>query len=64
MLEEYLGSREKKAVDIMMVLSDEEEAMRTYAESKRYDEKIERDCQLAACIKVYFNLAILLQKVR
>jgi len=27
-------------VDIMMVLYDEEEAMRTYVESERYDEKI------------------------
>lgn len=37
----YLESREKEVVDIMMVLYDEEEAMRTYVESERYDEKIE-----------------------
>lgn len=35
-LKEYLESREKEAVDIMMVLYDEEEAMRTYVESERY----------------------------
>lgn len=40
-LKEYLESREKEVVDIMMVLYDEEEAMRTYVESERYDEKIE-----------------------
>ncbi|MCM1246302.1 MAG: hypothetical protein NC293_11740 [Roseburia sp.] len=36
-LKEYLESREKEVVDIMMVLYDEEEAMRTYVESERYD---------------------------
>lgn len=40
-LKEYLESREKEVVDIMMVLYDEEEAMRTYVESERYDEKVE-----------------------
>lgn len=29
-LKEYLENREKEVVDIMMVLYDEEEAMRTY----------------------------------
>ena len=41
MLKEYLESREKEVVDIMMVLYDQEEAMRIYVESERYDEKIE-----------------------
>ena len=36
-LKEYLESREKEVVDIMMVLYDEEEAMRTYVESERDD---------------------------
>lgn len=36
-----LESREKKVADIMMVLYDEEEAMKIYVESERYDEKIE-----------------------
>ena len=36
-LKEYLESREKEVVDIMMVLYDEEEAMKTYVESERYD---------------------------
>ena len=40
-LAEYLSSREKEVVDIMMVLYDEEEVMRSYVESERYDEKIE-----------------------
>lgn len=48
-LREYLSSREKEVVDIMMLLYDEEEIMRSYVESERYeasqearqDEKIE-----------------------
>ena len=44
-LREYLISREKEVVSIMMVLYDEEEIMRSYVESERYeakhDEKIE-----------------------
>lgn len=36
-LKEYLENREKEVVDIMMVLYDEEEAMRTYVESERYN---------------------------
>lgn len=36
-----MESREKKVADIMMVLYDEEEAMKIYVESERYDEKIE-----------------------
>lgn len=36
-LREYLESREKEVVDIMMVLYDEEEAMKTYVESERYN---------------------------
>ena len=48
-LREYLSSREKEVVDIMMLLYDEEEIMKSYMESERYeasqearqDEKIE-----------------------
>lgn len=48
-LREYLSSREKEVVDIMMLLYDEEEIMKSYVESERYeasqearqDEKIE-----------------------
>lgn len=36
-LKDYLESREKEVIDIMMVLYDEEEAMKTYVESERYD---------------------------
>lgn len=43
-LQEYLESNEKEVVDIMMVLYDEEEIMRSYVESERYearhDEKV------------------------
>ena len=47
-LREYLESREKEVVDIMMVLYDEEEAMRTYVESERYDERIETAVRMIA----------------
>ena len=44
-LSEYLSSKESEVVDIMMVLYDEEEIMRSYVESERYDarynEKVE-----------------------
>ena len=40
-LREYLKSREKEVVDIMMVLYDQEEAIQMYGESERYDEKVE-----------------------
>ena len=40
-LSEYLSSKESEVVSIMMVLYDEEEIMRSYVESERYDEKIE-----------------------
>ena len=40
-LKEYLESREKEVVDIMMVLYDQEEAIQMYGESERYDEKVE-----------------------
>lgn len=47
-LREYLESKEKEVVDIMMVLYDEEEAMRTYVESERYDERIETAARMIA----------------
>lgn len=40
-LRDYLISKEKEVVDIMMVLYDEQEVMRSYVESERYDERIE-----------------------
>lgn len=40
-LGEYLSSKESEVVDIMMVLYDEEEIMRSYVESEVYDSKIE-----------------------
>ena len=40
-LAEYLSSKEKEVVDIMMVLYDEQEVMRSYVESEVYESKIE-----------------------
>ena len=40
-LREYLISKEKEVVDIMMVLYDEQEVMRSYVESEVYESKIE-----------------------
>ena len=47
-LREYLESREKEVVDIMMVLYDQEEAIQMYGESERYDEKIETAARMIA----------------
>ena len=40
-LREYLESREKEVVDIMMVLYDEEEIMRSYVESEVHEARLE-----------------------
>ena len=40
-LREYLSNRESEVMDIMMVLYDEEEIMRSYVESERYEAKQE-----------------------
>ena len=40
-LVEYLGSKEKEVVDIMMVLYDEQEVMKSYVESEVYDAMVE-----------------------
>lgn len=47
-LKEYLESREKEVVDIMMVLYDHEEAIQMYGESERYDEKVETAARMIA----------------
>ena len=47
-LKEYLESREKEVVDIMMVLYDQEEAIQMYGESERYDEKVETAARMIA----------------
>lgn len=47
-LREYLESREKEVVDIMMVLYDQEEVIQMYGESERYDEKIETAVRMIA----------------
>lgn len=41
-------SREKEAVDIMMVLHDQEETIQMYGESERYDVKIETAARMIA----------------
>ncbi len=40
-LKEYLESKEKEVVDIMMVLYDEQEVMCSYVESEVHEAKIE-----------------------
>lgn len=40
-LKEYLSSKEKEVVDIMMVLYNKQEVMKSYIESERHDEKVE-----------------------
>ncbi len=40
-LAEYLGSKEKEVMDIMMVLYDEQEIMKSYVESEVYEPKVE-----------------------
>jgi len=40
-LKEYLESREKEVIDMMMDLYDQEEAMRSYVKSKEHDTKVE-----------------------
>ncbi len=46
-LREYLESREKEVVDIMMVLYDEEEIMRSYLESERHEVRLEANIETA-----------------
>ena len=40
-LKEYLSSKDKEVVDIMMVLYDEQEVMKSYVESEVYESQIE-----------------------
>lgn len=40
-LKEYLSSREKEVVDMLMELYDEQEVLRSYVESEKYDMKVE-----------------------
>ncbi|MEY8331470.1 hypothetical protein AALB81_19500, partial [Lachnospiraceae bacterium 48-33] len=46
-LREYLESREKEVVDIMMVLYDNEEIMRSYIESEVYEAIYEANIKMA-----------------
>ncbi len=46
-LREYLESREKEVVDIMMVLYDNEEIMRSYLESERHEVRLEANIETA-----------------
>ena len=47
MLTEYLSKKESEVVDIMMVLYDEEEIMRSYVESEVYEAKYNEQIQTA-----------------
>ncbi len=46
-LREYLESREKEVIDIMMVLYDEEEIMRSYLESERHEATYKANIKMA-----------------
>lgn len=46
-LSEYLSSKESEVVDIMMVLYDEEQIMRSYVESERYDARYDEKVETA-----------------
>lgn len=58
-LKEYLESKEKEVVDIMMILYDEQEVMRSYVESEvyevRHDEKIETAKRLLQMKKLSYE---------
>lgn len=46
----YLSSREKKVVDMLMELYDEQEVLRSYVESERYE--VAEEAENAANIKI------------
>lgn len=46
-LKEYLESKKKEVVNIMMVLYDEQEIMRSYVESERHDARVENSIRTA-----------------
>ena len=60
-LREYLSNRESEVVSIMMVLYDEEEIMRSYVESERYEAK--RDEKIATAKRMLNDGALSMDKV-
>lgn len=54
-LKEYLSSKEKEVIDIMMVLYDEQEIMRSYVESEVYDSKVETAKRLLRMHKLSYE---------
>ncbi len=54
-LKEYLESKEKEVVDIMMVLYDEQEVMRSYVESEVYEARIEMAKRLLQMKKLSYE---------
>lgn len=54
-LKEYLESKEKEVVDIMMVLYDEQEVMRSYVESEVYEARIETAKRLLQMKKLSYE---------
>ena len=54
-LKEYLSSKEKEVVDIMMVLYDEQEVMRSYVESEVHEAKIETAKRLLRMKKLSYG---------
>lgn len=54
-LKEYLESREKEVIDMMMDLYDQEEVMRSYVKSKEHDTKVGTAKRLLAMGKLSFE---------
>ena len=54
-LKEYLESREKEVIDMMMDLYDQEEVMRSYVKSKEHDTKVGAAKRLLAMGKLSFE---------
>ena len=49
-LREYLSNKDSEVVDIMMVLYDEEEIIRSYVESERYEARNDEKIEPARCM--------------
>ena len=54
-LKEYLESKEKEVVNMMMELYDQEEVMRSYVKSKEHDTKVETAKRLLTMGKLSFE---------
>ncbi|MCI8496460.1 MAG: hypothetical protein HFI74_12450 [Lachnospiraceae bacterium] len=59
-LKDYLSSREKEVVDMMMTLFDEEQVMRAYVESERKEaaEEAARKASVISAIEIYQEMGL------